>query len=1134
MFSSLWRDHVPRFVNGHYGRPHVRDLPHPFLPAAIRGVFLPLLLLSAGHLRADGEASFDEAWRWVSFTAESGLPSNNVLDVVETPDSTLWAMCDAGIAWYDGFQWHRVSLPSSRPLDVNVRVSDYRADSLLIGIGDEWYAAGRTGFRRLSVPPSSRLQYLAGDTIHCLSGGVSYLLTGGRMLRGVMPRESPDGVIEDVVRTRGGGVWMTTEQGLFRWEEHAWRMVFRLDRSLPGPSCLIAENEAGYIFARFELPREMRGFWVRPPGAHRPTRIAGASGDAGAIAVSPSGGLVAAQRFGDVWLHTAAGWEPSPMLRLQCRNLHRLFFRRNGDLVIAAAGGIRYFGSSSPLWQVLGAGDPTLGAVNEILVTRAGETWLGMAEGIVRYGADGTCHVVKEIHGSPLLAVTGLGEDRDGGIWVSSGGGFDGAWRWDGNRWEHVPIADGPDGARFHRIRRDRQGRLWFLGLARRYEGRNTRQPGVFLLDGNEFIPWGRVHDFPNVRVYDMAEDAAGGLWFGTQDGLFCWREGVWRRWATAEGLRHNRVFTLAADRRGRLWIGHQQPIGLGMIDSAGVVRYHTVADGLVNDAVWEVRVDSLDVPWVATRGGMASFQKGEWLRFDELSGLPSSLLWPVLPLGEYVYVGTHGSGVAVLNRREAAPPLPRVVVARPNIDGQDVDLAWKAYAFRGAVLPSEILTRYRIDDQPWSEWSKIRQLAFRNAPVGDHTLSVQARGTFGTASETAESVVFAIDPPLFFRPVVLIPLLLLAMGLLVLGILHMHKRRRYHQEIREREAKFRAVTETTSSAIFIYDRSRIHFMNPAAEALTGSRGENSGMPSMGDLVVTDDREAFAKHCIRTDGSVAEQMRSEIRIRGKSGGIRWLDFTSGPIDYAGKPMCLGTAFDITDRKNADERLRSLTSELVLTEERERRRVAVFLHDVIGQALALCKIRIRSLQKRSAAAQAEPDLGEVLGLVDESIRNTRSLTFDLCPPVLHHLAFPAALRSLVEQLLSGHDLVLEFSDGGAAVALKEEKRLVAYHVVREIVVNSIKHAHAHTVHLNVGVDDGTMTITVADDGVGFCDAAAGPAGSNGGFGLFNIRERLAGLGGALDIRSDNGRGTVAIVTIPTDEPPSTNTQGATVP
>lgn len=56
---------------------------------------------------------FDESWRWVNFTTESGLPSNNVFDVIETPDSTLWAVCDAGIAWYDGFQWNPVQ--TSRP-----------------------------------------------------------------------------------------------------------------------------------------------------------------------------------------------------------------------------------------------------------------------------------------------------------------------------------------------------------------------------------------------------------------------------------------------------------------------------------------------------------------------------------------------------------------------------------------------------------------------------------------------------------------------------------------------------------------------------------------------------------------------------------------------------------------------------------------------------------------------------------------------------------------------------------------------------------------------------------------------------------------------------------------------------------
>jgi signal transduction histidine kinase len=241
------------------------------------------------------------------------------------------------------------------------------------------------------------------------------------------------------------------------------------------------------------------------------------------------------------------------------------------------------------------------------------------------------------------------------------------------------------------------------------------------------------------------------------------------------------------------------------------------------------------------------------------------------------------------------------------------------------------------------------------------------------------------------------------------------------------------------------------------------------------------------------------------------------------MSYQGQEMRLGTAFDITERKIADERLRSLTSELISTEERERRRVAIFLHDVVGQALALCKMKIRSMQKSGSSASEDPGLQEILSLVDDSIKNTRSLTFDLSPPLLYELSFPVALRSLTEQLLDQQSIQFDFGYDGAPITLNDETKVITYHVVREVVINCVKHAQATHVSLNLAVRDTTLLIVVADDGVGLkTECKQGTPGSQG-FGLFNIRERLAGLGASLEISSRQGQGTRVTISIPMNIP-----------
>ena len=78
---------------------------------------------------------FNESWRWAHFTTESGLPSNNIYNIIETADSTLWALSDAGIAWYDGFQWINVPIAKSMLPNFLGPISDYCRDSVIYYFG---------------------------------------------------------------------------------------------------------------------------------------------------------------------------------------------------------------------------------------------------------------------------------------------------------------------------------------------------------------------------------------------------------------------------------------------------------------------------------------------------------------------------------------------------------------------------------------------------------------------------------------------------------------------------------------------------------------------------------------------------------------------------------------------------------------------------------------------------------------------------------------------------------------------------------------------------------------------------------------------------------------------------------------
>jgi signal transduction histidine kinase len=224
-------------------------------------------------------------------------------------------------------------------------------------------------------------------------------------------------------------------------------------------------------------------------------------------------------------------------------------------------------------------------------------------------------------------------------------------------------------------------------------------------------------------------------------------------------------------------------------------------------------------------------------------------------------------------------------------------------------------------------------------------------------------------------------------------------------------------------------------------------------------------------------------------------------------------------------------LRSLSSELSLTEQRERRRIAVDLHDHIGQTLAISRIRLDAVQESASSEDASKRLEEIGTFIDQAIGYTRSLTFQLSPPVLYEVGFEAALEWLAEHIQEQYGLSCTFEEDGESRQLDENVRVLLFQAVRELLINVVKHARAHHARISVRREDDHIRITVQDDGVGFDPSELrSHAGSGGGFGLFNIRERLDYLGGELRIDSEPGRATRMILIAPLKTDFSWRTEG----
>ena len=229
-------------------------------------------------------------------------------------------------------------------------------------------------------------------------------------------------------------------------------------------------------------------------------------------------------------------------------------------------------------------------------------------------------------------------------------------------------------------------------------------------------------------------------------------------------------------------------------------------------------------------------------------------------------------------------------------------------------------------------------------------------------------------------------------------------------------------------------------------------------------------------------------------------------------------VSIGIGSDITEREKAENellqyrnRLRSLASEISLAEGRDRKRIAAELHNRTIQTLALAKIKLGAIQEALSSEVSGSQLGDIRDLIEQSIQDTRSLVFELSPPILHDLGFVAAVEWLVDHIGTQFGIRCRAKDDGEPKALADDVQMVLFQSVRELLINVGKHAAASEATVRLKRLEDEILIEVQDNGKGFDPEATVRQDLNRGFGLFSIQERLDLLGGSMEIQSSPGRG-----------------------
>ncbi len=312
------------------------------------------------------------------------------------------------------------------------------------------------------------------------------------------------------------------------------------------------------------------------------------------------------------------------------------------------------------------------------------------------------------------------------------------------------------------------------------------------------------------------------------------------------------------------------------------------------------------------------------------------------------------------------------------------------------------------------------------------------------------------------------------------------------------------------------------------------------------EFIHPDDRlrvEQEVKRALET----RSRLETEFRVTRMDGEIRWFSSRSNIVKGSDQQdRAIGVVQDITELKQAEEalvrfngeleervaertrelvasqdRLRALTAELNLAEERERKRLATELHDHLAQLLVLARLKLGQLKQSSELGEKEADLlKQAEDVLSESLRYTRTLLANLSPTVLHEFGLPSALRWLSEQM-QRYELSVSIEIAGRdEIELPQDRAVLLFQSVRELLINASKHAQAKQAWVTVEQNNEALRIEVRDKGAGFDVAAvASHSRLSSGFGLFSIRERMVALGGSLVVQSAVGNGTRATLVLP---------------
>lgn len=616
-------------------------------------------------------------------------------------------------------------------------------------------------------------------------------------------------------------------------------------------------------------------------------------------------------------------------------------------------------------------------------------------------------------------------------------------------------------------IMEDTWGKIW-VGTSTKGLNCLNRETGKFKRYRNTPGDFGSIS---HNRIRHIFEGRDGSLWIGTNRGLnrFDRKKETFVHWEhdpdRPDSLSHNRVTPILEDENGILWVGTD--MGLNRFDRATrIFKRYTTKDGLENDAIQAMEFDDRGRLWMSTFKGISMLdpKTDEIRNYNYRDGLQGTEFWFNAGFknrkGEIFFGGLNGLNFFFPEDIKINRHKPPVVITQLKVMNQTRAMSL------GAHNTIDIFLSYK------DLFFSISFAGLDYAAPEENVYRYMLEGfdrDWVDIGHSRTAVYTNIDPG------------------------------RY--EFRVKAANNDGVWNERESCVKLiitppYWRTGWFKALAALTVVTLLLGIYTYRVRLLKIQRENLEELVSERTSELKDEIKERKQIEAALQEAR-------------DYLEERVIERT-----------ERLRRLTSELSLTEERERRAIATNIHDNISQNLVLSEMKLKQIVKDGLPPEHKPLIRETTELINKISQDVRSLMTELSPPILYDIGLEAALGWLAEQFGEKYGIRTVFINHSERLNIDDDLKTLLFRSVRELMFNVVKHAHANTVTIIISSGDSNITIDVHDNGIGFDVTNFDERSDNlHSFGLFSVRERLLAIGGQLIMESGRQEGVKVTITVP---------------